>query len=199
MAPPFAAEPQRARWAALACVALTATLAQTALVTFSPIASVAADLYGISINALNWLLLAKPILHIPATTMAAYLTKNRQLKPVLLFTTALALVGTTLRCVSLLSTPAPTGSDSVLAATALFAGTVLIALVPPLIWACVPAMAIVWFPVGQRTLACAFVRPRPPAVFKRMGAKSLVFLHSCSFSLCAACHSPYPSRCKLRS
>lgn len=151
------------RWRMLATVFFVNLVVQNIFITFAPIATAASQYYGVDLTAINWLALVWPAIFIPASFLSSWSYHKYSLRANMLVAGILMAVGT---CFRLLSLAVPVvGLDELSqkknrgAYTLVIIGTMLVALVQPVVLSSTTQVAAAWFSESQRGLANTLVRP----------------------------------------
>eukprot|EP00892_Ulva_mutabilis_P012065 jgi/Ulvmu1/9230/UM005_0330.1 len=145
------------RWRMLATIFFANLVLQSIFITFAPIATAASQFYNVDLTAINWLALVWPAMFIPASLVSSWSYHKYGLRVNMLAAGIMMAVGT---CLRLLSLAVPIVRADVLsqkdnrgAYTAVLIGTMLVALVQPVVLSSTTLVAASWFSESQRGLA----------------------------------------------
>lgn len=148
------------RWRMLATVFFANVVVQSIFITFAPIATAASQFYNVDLTAINWLALVWPAIFIPASFVSSWSYHKFGLRVNMLAAGIMMAVGT---CFRLLSLAVPiveedlSRKDNRGAYTAVLLGTMLVALVQPVVLSSTTQLAAAWFSESQRGMANTLV------------------------------------------
>lgn len=149
----------------LAIVFFANVVVQNIFITFAPIATAASQFYNVDLTAINWLALVWPAIFIPASFVSSWSYHRYSLRTNMLAAGIMMSIGT---CFRLLSLAVPIVESDFLsqkdnrgAYTLVLIGTMLVALVQPLVLSSTTQLAAAWFSESQRGLANTLVRRYP--------------------------------------
>jgi hypothetical protein len=178
-----------ARWRMLGIVFGFNFVVQIMFTTLMPVATPAADFYGVGLTAINWVSLVWGALFIPGTIFAGWSLFKLGLRLSIILAGAGLLLGSILRTVSAAFPTEQTirledldgvpnvQKKSLGAYTILLLGTMIMACVQPIILSSTTITAAAWFSEKQRNLAITLVRSRNRVRF----LAHALCLHSQSF------------------
>lgn len=151
------------RWRMLATIFFANLVLQSIFMTFAPIATAASHFYNVDLTAINWLALVWPAIFIPASLVSSWSYHKYGLRVNMLAAGIMMAVGTCLRLLSLavpiVNADLLSQKDNRGAYTAVLIGTMLVAIVQPVVLSSTTLVAASWFSESQRGMANTLVCP----------------------------------------